>query len=300
MSVGRGACIGFGSADRHASCCLMIGDRRSGAAMRGEPPRMPKPHMAAERAREMDDIASRSIEPRQQAETRPAGCSRWPRFSRRAAGRSRARLVAERMDGFAPPQVGAGHRTQTSQQTTHERLSRKLQERLAVIDNAQKNLTDLTSEVVDAPGRCSPTSRRAAPIGQAPDGGDHPATACPPAFYRLPADSFRTASGRTAWSRCPATARPASSSTPSSRWRAWNAIRCCARRAATTPGRPPKRSSRAQRCRRACEGYRRALFPARRDAGRGAASSCPPNRSIADLHEHFDDVVQRIAPACAS
>jgi len=55
-----------------------------------------------------------------------------------------ARLVAERMDGLRQ-QVGAG--LERNVQQTTESLG-KLQERLAVIDNAQKNLTDLTSEVV--------------------------------------------------------------------------------------------------------------------------------------------------------
>jgi len=55
-----------------------------------------------------------------------------------------ARLVADRMDGLSH-KVGQGLE-QNVRQTT-ESLG-KLQERLAVIDSAQKNLTDLTSEVV--------------------------------------------------------------------------------------------------------------------------------------------------------
>jgi DNA recombination protein RmuC len=55
-----------------------------------------------------------------------------------------ARLVAERMDGLRQ-QVGAGLESNVRQTT--ESLG-KLQERLAVIDSAQKNLSDLTSEVV--------------------------------------------------------------------------------------------------------------------------------------------------------
>jgi DNA recombination protein RmuC len=55
-----------------------------------------------------------------------------------------ARLMSERIDGLRS-QMGQG--IEASGKTTAESLQ-KLHERLAVIDSAQKNLTDLTSEVV--------------------------------------------------------------------------------------------------------------------------------------------------------
>lgn len=96
--------------------------------------------MAAERAREMDDKVAEMN--RMQAELTGRMQTMAEILSTRQG--DLARLVAERMDGLRQ-QVGHGLE-QNVRQTT-ESLG-KLQERLAVIDNAQKNLTDLTSEVV--------------------------------------------------------------------------------------------------------------------------------------------------------
>ena len=96
--------------------------------------------VAAERAREMDDKVSEMN--RAQAEL----SGRLQSMAEILASRQGdlARLMAERMDGLRQ-QVGAG--LERNVQQTNENLG-KLQERLAVIDAAQKNLTDLTSEVV--------------------------------------------------------------------------------------------------------------------------------------------------------
>ncbi|GAU81348.1 DNA recombination protein RmuC [Bosea sp. BIWAKO-01] len=96
--------------------------------------------VAAERAREMDDKVAEMN--RMQAELTGRMQTMAEILSTRQA--DLARLVAERMDGLRQ-QVGSGLE-QNVRQTT-ESLG-KLQERLAVIDAAQKNLTDLTSEVV--------------------------------------------------------------------------------------------------------------------------------------------------------
>lgn len=96
--------------------------------------------MAAERAREMDDKVAEMN--RQQAELAGRMQSMAEILSTRQG--DLARLVADRMDGLSH-KVGQGLE-QNVRQTT-ESLG-KLQERLAVIDSAQKNLTDLTSEVV--------------------------------------------------------------------------------------------------------------------------------------------------------
>jgi DNA recombination protein RmuC len=96
--------------------------------------------MAAERAREMDDKVAEMN--RAQAELAGRMQSMAEILSTRQG--DLARLVADRMDGLRQ-QVGSGLE-QNVRQTT-ESLG-KLQERLAVIDSAQKNLTDLTSEVV--------------------------------------------------------------------------------------------------------------------------------------------------------
>jgi DNA recombination protein RmuC len=96
--------------------------------------------MAVERAREMDDkVAEMS---RLQAELTGRMQSMAEILSTRQG--DLARLVADRMDGLRQ-QVGAGLEQNVRQ--TSESLG-KLQERLAVIDTAQKNLTSLTSEVV--------------------------------------------------------------------------------------------------------------------------------------------------------
>ncbi|WP_439498061.1 DNA recombination protein RmuC [Bosea sp. (in: a-proteobacteria)] len=96
--------------------------------------------MSAERAREMDDKVAEMN--RLQSELTGRMQSMAEILSTRQG--DLARLVADRMDGLRQ-QVGSGLE-QNVKQTT-ESLG-KLQERLAVIDAAQKNLTDLTSEVV--------------------------------------------------------------------------------------------------------------------------------------------------------
>ncbi|WP_089176815.1 DNA recombination protein RmuC [Bosea sp. AS-1] len=110
------------------------------ASWRGSRNRAIEAAMAAERAREMDDKVAEMN--RQQAELAGRMQSMAEILSTRQG--DLARLVAERMDGLRQ-QVGAG--LERNVQQTTESLG-KLQERLAVIDSAQKNLTDLTSEVV--------------------------------------------------------------------------------------------------------------------------------------------------------
>ncbi len=110
------------------------------AAFRGGRNRAVEVAMATERAREMDDKVAEMN--RAQAEL----SGRLQSMAEILATRQGdlARLVADRMDGLRQ-QVGTGLE-QNVRQTT-ETLGR-LQERLAVIDSAQKKLTDLTSEVV--------------------------------------------------------------------------------------------------------------------------------------------------------
>lgn len=96
--------------------------------------------MAAERAREMDDKVAEMN--RQQAELMGRMQTMAEILSARQG--DLARVMAERMDGLRQ-QVGAGLEQNVRQ--TSESLG-KLQERLAVIDSAQKNLTELTGEVV--------------------------------------------------------------------------------------------------------------------------------------------------------
>lgn len=96
--------------------------------------------MAAERAREMDDKVAEMN--RQQAELMGRMQTMAEILSARQG--DLARIMAERMDGLRQ-QVGAGLEQNVRQ--TSESLG-KLQERLAVIDSAQKNLTELTGEVV--------------------------------------------------------------------------------------------------------------------------------------------------------
>ena len=110
------------------------------AGWRGGKSRAIEAAMAAERAREMDDKVAEMN--RQQAELAGRMQSMAEILSTRQG--DLARLVADRMDGLSH-KVGQGLE-QNVRQTT-ESLG-KLQERLAVIDSAQKNLTDLTSEVV--------------------------------------------------------------------------------------------------------------------------------------------------------
>ena len=96
--------------------------------------------MAAERAREMDDKVAEMN--RQQAELSGRLQTMAEILSTRQG--DLARIMAERMEGLRQ-QLGAGLEQNVRQ--TNESLG-KLQERLAVIDNAQKNLTELTGEVV--------------------------------------------------------------------------------------------------------------------------------------------------------
>ncbi|POR53226.1 DNA recombination protein RmuC [Bosea psychrotolerans] len=110
------------------------------SSWRGASRRALEAAMAAERAREMDDKVAEMN--RNQAELSGRLQSMAEILSTRQG--DLARLVAERMDGLRQ-QVGAGLEQNVRQ--TSESLG-KLQERLAVIDSAQKNLTDLTSEVV--------------------------------------------------------------------------------------------------------------------------------------------------------
>lgn len=110
------------------------------SAWRGGRGRAIEAAMAAERAREMDDKVAEMN--RLQAELTGRMQSMAEILSTRQG--DLARLVADRMDGLRQ-QVGQGLEQNVRQ--TSESLG-KLQERLAVIDSAQKNLTDLTSEVV--------------------------------------------------------------------------------------------------------------------------------------------------------
>lgn len=95
---------------------------------------------AAERDREMDDKVAEMN--RHQAELTGRLQSMAEILSTRQG--DLARLVADRMDGLRQ-QVGSGLEQNVRQ--TNESLGR-LQERLAVIDSAQKNLSELTGEVV--------------------------------------------------------------------------------------------------------------------------------------------------------
>lgn len=96
--------------------------------------------LAAERDREMDDKVAEMN--RLQAELTGRLQSMAEILSTRQG--DLARLVADRMEGLRQ-QVGSGLEQNVRQ--TNESLGR-LQERLAVIDSAQKNLSELTGEVV--------------------------------------------------------------------------------------------------------------------------------------------------------
>jgi len=95
---------------------------------------------AAERAREMDDKVAELN--RIQAEMTGRLQTVAEIFGTRQ--QDFARFVAERLDGL---QHRVGQGLEASSRSTGENLA-KLNERLAVIDAAQKNLTDLTGEVV--------------------------------------------------------------------------------------------------------------------------------------------------------
>ena len=126
--------LGFGTTSLALLLLVAVG------AWRGSRSRAIEAAMTAERAREMDDKVAEMN--RAQAELSGRLQSMAEILSTRQG--DLARLVADRMDGLRQ-QVGAGLE-QNVRQTT-ENLG-KLQERLAVIDAAQKNLTDLTTEVV--------------------------------------------------------------------------------------------------------------------------------------------------------
>jgi DNA recombination protein RmuC len=95
---------------------------------------------ATERAREMDDKVAEMN--RLQAELTSRLQTMAEIFGSRQS--EMARLVSERIDGL---RASMGQGLESSGKATSESLQ-KLNERLAVIDSAQKNLTDLTSEVV--------------------------------------------------------------------------------------------------------------------------------------------------------
>lgn len=128
------ALFGFGAAT------ILLLALTAMAAWRGGRNRAVEAAMAAERAREMDDKVAEMN--RAQAELSGRLQSMAEILSTRQG--DLARLVADRMDGLRQ-QVGSG--LERNVQQTTESLG-KLQERLAVIDTAQKNLTDLTTEVV--------------------------------------------------------------------------------------------------------------------------------------------------------
>lgn len=95
---------------------------------------------ATERAREMDDKVAEMN--RLQAELTSRMQTMAEIFGSRQSDMTR--LVAERLDGL---RTSMGQGLEASGKSTTESLQ-KLNERLAVIDAAQKNLTDLTGEVV--------------------------------------------------------------------------------------------------------------------------------------------------------
>lgn len=95
---------------------------------------------ATERAREMDDKVAEMN--RLQSELTSRMQTMAEIFGSRQSDMTR--LMAERLDGL---RTSMGQGLEASGKSTSESLQ-KLNERLAVIDSAQKNLTDLTSEVV--------------------------------------------------------------------------------------------------------------------------------------------------------
>lgn len=95
---------------------------------------------AAERAREFDEKVAEMA--RLQAEMHGRMQTMAEIFGTRQA--DLARLLSERLDGL---QHRVGQGLETTARQTSENIAR-LNERLAVIDAAQKNLTDLTGEVV--------------------------------------------------------------------------------------------------------------------------------------------------------
>ena len=128
------AALGFGAAVVLLLLWLALGFR---AASRE---RAIEAAAALERVREMDDKVAEMN--RLQAEMTGRMQTMAEIFGSRQADLARA--ISDRMDGLRA-QMGQG--IEAAGQRTGESLQ-KLHERLAVIDNAQKNLTELTSEVV--------------------------------------------------------------------------------------------------------------------------------------------------------
>lgn len=128
------AALGFGVAVVLLLLWLVLGFR---AASRE---RAVEAAAALERVREMDDKVAEMN--RLQAEMTGRMQTMAEIFGSRQADLARA--ISDRMDGLRA-QMGQG--IEAAGQRTGESLQ-KLHERLAVIDNAQKNLTELTSEVV--------------------------------------------------------------------------------------------------------------------------------------------------------
>ena len=112
-----------------------------------------------------------------------------------------ARHVNERLDAVSHR---LGESMQTTTKHTVENLA-KLNERLAVIDNAQKNITDLASQVTSLQNVLSNKQTRGA-FGQGQMEIDHPGrpAARPPTNFST---RSRTASGPTAWCSCPISGR---------------------------------------------------------------------------------------------
>lgn len=128
------AMLGFGTA---ALLLLLV---MAWSLWRGRRDRETEILIQAERTREMDDKVAEMN--RLQAELSGRMQTVAEIFGSRQA--DLVRVMAERMDGLKT-QVGQGLEANVKQ--TNESLT-KLQERLAVIDAAQANLTSLTSEVV--------------------------------------------------------------------------------------------------------------------------------------------------------
>ncbi len=125
--------LGFGGAVLALLLWLALGFRRAARE------RLLEAAAAEERAREMDDKVAELN--RLQAEVTSRLQTMAEIFGSRQA--DMARLVSDRIDGLRT-QMGQG--LEASGKSTQETLQ-KLHERLAVIDSAQKNLTDLTGEV---------------------------------------------------------------------------------------------------------------------------------------------------------
>ena len=124
------------------------------------------------------------------AASRPwANC--WPECADRNC---RARSTS----GSTPSRQHLGKSMQTSTKHTTENLQ-KLHERLAVIDNAQKNITDLASQVTSLQ-TCWPTSsaRRVRP---GPHGSDHPGRTAE-GRLRIPVHALEPHAARIARSAC--------------------------------------------------------------------------------------------------